>query len=826
MAAKELENKEQYVEMIRLLVPVNELSPQSQNEVINIAKLYNYKKRDIIFKQGDRDAYAYYLLDGEIELLLDKSVHSTLVSGAESAMYAMARLQPRQYSAKAKTDTVIMRINRESLDRLLVADQEQKSDVFSGGSVEVEVADIGAEDSGDWMTKMLQSELFSKLPMANIQQLFVLLEPVEYKKGDTVIKQGDTGDNYYIIQEGRCEVTRAPSPGAKPIKLAELRAGDSFGEEALLTNAKRNASITMLTDGVIMQLSKDNFINLIKKPTLDSVTFQEGKKLAEQGGIWLDVRFPNEYQESHIEGSINMPLNMLRMQTEKLQDGKKYIIYCDTGGRSSAAAFLLTDRGFDVCFLQDGLSSVPQDKLKSVLPQTATVKEKPQEKPGPTPAADKNDAALPGKTIAAGGADSEEDPELEANIRASVIEVDLERTNMDLKEAVKAAMEEDSEKAREAKLAQEKLEAAKKKLEAEKEAAEKEAARMREQEAEKIRKMKEEAERRLAEEKKKLEEIYDRNAREMEKLQRMKQEAEEQIRKEREKLEREAEEARKKNIEADKLKQQLEESRRALEQEAEKKRAEQDAMEQTIQAKAKAKLEAEKRKLAEEFARASEELEKAQRAKAMADAARAAAEKEAKSIISEYKKQFDKERAQEQARLHEERKKLEEQARQIQETLKQIQKSKLDAEASRKEAEDEARRLRDIQKLEETTQDTAIQKKVEEQIKVVEEKLQQAQKNLETVQEAEVTISAAKEVNEQELLRQKEQEELLRKQVESDLAEFKEEEKERAVEPDRVIAQADHIKRIKERAAAAKREAEKATKSLFDDVASQLGRSD
>jgi CRP-like cAMP-binding protein len=630
------------------------------------------------------------------------------------------------------------------------------------------------------MTKMLQSELFSRLPTANIQQLFVLLEPVSYNKGDTVITQGDIGDNYYIIQEGRCEVARAPSPGSKPIKLAELRAGDSFGEEALLTDAKRNASITMVTDGVLMQLSKDNFINLIKKPTLEEVTFEEGNKIVEQGGCWLDVRFPNEYQESQVEGSINIPLNILRMQTEKLQQDRKYIIYCDTGGRSSAATFLLTDRGFNVCFLRNGLSSVPHDSLISQSPESVTQQEKkPPEIPAKKPAEKAQEISKE-----ASAADSAANDALEKEIRASVLEVDLERTNLDLKEALEKALDENNGDAEESRKVREKLEAEKKKLEAEKKAVEKEAARIREQETEKIRKMKEEAEKRLAEEKEKLEKIYDRNAKEMEKLQRLKQEAEEHIRKEREKLERDAAEAK----------------------------------------KAKFKLDVERRKLAEEFERASEELEKAQRAKAMADAARAAAEKEAKNIIQEYKKQFDKERDQEQARLQEERKKLEEQSRQIQETLKEIQKSKQQAEATRKTAEEETRKLRDKQKQEDTTQDRAIQQKVEDEIRAVEARLQQAQKNLETVQEAEVTIAAAKEVNEQELLRQKAQEEMLRKQVESDLAEFKQDEVKRAVEPDRVVAQVDHIKRIRESAAAAKRTAEKATKNLFDDVAAQLDK--
>ncbi len=818
MAAKELEyeDKEQHFELIKLLVPINSLSPQLQNEVFNVARVYEFKKKDVIFTEGDRDDFSFYLLDGEIELLSGKDVQSRISSGSESALYAMARLQPRQYTAKAKTLVTIMRLNRSVLDRLMVA-EEQKANDISPVSTHVEVSDVSSEDSGDWMTRMLQSELFCRLPTANIQQLFALLEPIEYKRGDVIINQGDPGEHYYIIQEGRCEVSRAPSSGAKPIKLAELHAGDSFGEEALLTNATRNATIVMLTNGVLMQLSKDSFINLIKKPTLDEVSFEGATEIIKSGGKWLDVRFPNEHEESYIEDSLNIPLNMLRMQTDKLDKNKKYVIYCDTGGRSSAAAFLLTDRGFHVSFLREGLASVPPEKVKtkSAVPPPAA----------PSKATEK--AAAKAEASARAKA-TEDEQALEESIRSSVIEVDLERTNIDLKEAIKKAREEDQEKAREAKQAQTKLEAEKKKLQADKEAAEKATQQMRAAEEDRIRKFKEEADKRLADEKNKIEEIYARNAQEMEKLQRMKQEAEEQIRKEREKLEREAAEAKKKNIEADKLKKQLEESRRALEEEAQKKRAEQHAMEQAIQAKAKAKLEAERRKLAEEVARTSEEMEKAQKARAMADAARAAAEQEAKKIISEYKKQFDKERDAEKERLQQMRRKLEEEAAKIQNTLKEIQKAKLEAESTRREAEQEARRLRDRQNQDEVTKDRATREQVEEEIKAVEAKLQEAQKNLDTAAEAEVSIVAVKEVNEQELLRQKQEEEELRKQVQADLAEFKQEEniKEEKVGRDKIVAHADHIKRIKERAAAAKRQAEQANTNLIEDVAAQLGKPD
>ena len=817
MAAKELDDKEQYSELIKFLVPINELSPQLQNEVINIGKVLKFKKKDLVFKQGDQDRYTYYILDGQIELLADKQVKSTITSGADSARYAMARLQPRQFSAKCIGDVVVLQLDRAALDRLMVAEQQQNPDDFSSsGGIEVEVSDIGDEDSGDWMTKMLQSELFCRLPTANIHQLFALLESVNYNAGDQVITQGESGEHFYIIQEGKCEVTRAPSPDAKPIKLAELRSGDSFGEEALLTEATRNATITMKTDGVLMQLSKENFINLIKKPTLEEVSYKEGEKLVNDGAIWLDVRFPNEYEQSRIKNSTNIPLNMLRMQVEKLQKDKKYVIYCDTGGRSSAAAFLLTDRGFNVCFLSNGLSSVPEDKLESKPAETLPGSEaKPEPKPVPKPEAPAEEAEE---------VEEIEDEVLNTDIRSSVLDVDLERTNMDLQEAIKAAMEEDEDTVIEAKATQEKLQAEKKKLEAEKTVVDETAKKLRQQEAEKLEKLKKEAEKRLADEKKKIEEIYARNTKEMEKLQKLKEQAEAQIRKEREKLEKEAAEAKKKNVEVAELKKQLEESRAALEKEAEKQRQEQSLMEQAIQAKAKAKLDAERRKLAEEFARSNEEMEKAQRAQAVANATRKAAHEEAQKIISEYKKQFEAERVKEQARLQEDRKKLEEESRKIQDMMKEIQKGRQDAEAAREAAEREAKKLREIQQDDSKKKDKESQKEVEDQIKAAEARLKEAQKSLETAQEAEVNIEAAKEVNEQELIRQKVEEERLRQQVASDLAEFVEDQKEQEESLEKVVANVDHIKRIRERAAAAKKEAEKATNNLFADVAAQLGK--
>jgi rhodanese-related sulfurtransferase len=125
----------------------------------------------------------------------------------------------------------------------------------------------------------------------------------------------------------------------------------------LLSEAKRNANIVMITDGVLMRLSKEDFNQLLKEPMLSWVTNEEAEKMVAAGtGVWVDVRLDSEFKNNGIEGAINIPLFMLRMKADKLDQSKTYILYCDTGRRSSAGAFLLSERGISASCLKDGLS--------------------------------------------------------------------------------------------------------------------------------------------------------------------------------------------------------------------------------------------------------------------------------------------------------------------------------------------------------------------------------------------------------------------------------------------------------------------------------------
>ena len=343
-------------EVLRKLVPINSLNHDPFMELAGKVTAKTVTAGRYAFKAGDEDHKNVYLLEGELNLInASGDVLKTVQAGTPDALHPLAPMQPRQLSARASKDSKVVYIDSNHLDFLLSWDQS--------GSVDVDVIDSDDEEGGDWMTKMLSTKAFHTIPPANLQNLFVALEEVDFKKGDTVIKQGDPGDYFYIIKEGQCEALLESEKKPDGIPLATLGIGDSFGEEALISDKPRGATIKMLTDGSMMRLSQEQFNELLKNPFMKTVTFDEAKEMVtKQGAKLLDVRLPAEFQKWNIKGSINIPLQFLRKKLDTLDEETQYIVVCDNGNRSQSAGYLLSERGLDAHVLEGG--------LQQVMPQT------------------------------------------------------------------------------------------------------------------------------------------------------------------------------------------------------------------------------------------------------------------------------------------------------------------------------------------------------------------------------------------------------------------------------------------------------------------------
>ncbi len=364
-------------EILRDLIPLNALTRDRFREVTGSLVIEDIGAGSYLFGEGDCDNRSTYLLDGVINLL-DSSgrVTGVVSAGTDPARYPIANQQPRITTARAATKSVVATIDSTLLDVMLTLDQTTTTASTTG---------LYTDSNEDWMTRVLQSDAFIKLAPADIQRLLQTLQSVTVSAGDTIIRQGDEGDYFYIIKEGSCSVTRLASGEGWDVPLAELGKGDCFGEEALVSDANRNATVTMLTDGTLMRLSKKDFVELLKDPLVHFIDYDLASSLVADGGVWLDVRLADEHANFAFRNSSNVPLASIRDKASALDAAKKYVVYCDTGRRSTAAAFLLSQRGLDVCVLDGGLNTgapVDSSSLVSDAPgRPGPVQQAPVEQP-------------------------------------------------------------------------------------------------------------------------------------------------------------------------------------------------------------------------------------------------------------------------------------------------------------------------------------------------------------------------------------------------------------------------------------------------------------
>ena len=101
-------------------------------------------------------------------------------------------------------------------------------------------------------------DLFSKLQPTALQKFSLALTRVSFKKGDRIVTKGEIGEIFYAIQEGKVRVHDIGIGDSTSVDQI-LKAGDSFGERALLTGEPRAANITAITDVVALAMDRSDF---------------------------------------------------------------------------------------------------------------------------------------------------------------------------------------------------------------------------------------------------------------------------------------------------------------------------------------------------------------------------------------------------------------------------------------------------------------------------------------------------------------------------------------------------------------------------------------
>ncbi|WGP00276.1 cyclic nucleotide-binding domain-containing protein [Saccharophagus degradans] len=350
------------VKQLKSFIPFKGLDTKYIEEALNQIRVETFARGTMLFKRSKPLAMKYYLVEGDVDLIDSEFYCVSVKSDTKRAQSALNSESPTKCSALAKSSVTVFTIETELLDRIVAWSQTSANTLDTVLEVSEEGANttIGSsfssndsfmveelsDDSGDWMSALLQSPLFSRIPVTQVQELFSRFEDVHAEAGERIITEGERGDYFYVLASGEARIhNRSESVDVR------LRPGSHFGEEALLGATLRNATVEMTADGILKRLGSEDFIALLKAPVLKYIednslqSFDKPYKL-------IDVKMPIEYRLNHMPGSINVPLSRLRNTMPELGRSNVYLVPDDAGSRADIAAHLLCQAGFEAMILK------------------------------------------------------------------------------------------------------------------------------------------------------------------------------------------------------------------------------------------------------------------------------------------------------------------------------------------------------------------------------------------------------------------------------------------------------------------------------------------
>ncbi len=218
-------------------------------------KLESVGAGHLVFDQGDPSDRIYIVCKGRIRTLLKDAAATevnlaVLRAGDLFGEAALVSERTRETAAWAIEESVLLPIERTTFERRLLASPEHR---------EAFEKFVRATSIRRFLNSCADISALSPKELRDVVNRF---QEESYKKGDIIFRQGDEGDNFYLIERGRVEVVRWEDGQSKIINV--LREGNLFGEKALIERTVRFADIVCSTDCHVFSLSKDAFDGLLE----------------------------------------------------------------------------------------------------------------------------------------------------------------------------------------------------------------------------------------------------------------------------------------------------------------------------------------------------------------------------------------------------------------------------------------------------------------------------------------------------------------------------------------------------------------------------------
>jgi cAMP-dependent protein kinase regulator len=234
------------------------LSERELRTIIDAFEVQNAHPKEKIIAQGDVGDYFYVIRKGTVRFEVNGKVVGHAVEGKSFGELALLYTSPRAASVIAETKSTLYRVDQKTFRYIMQSQtlqiENDKKDLLKG---------VG---------------FFDVLDPTDVNKLVHTMIPRVFEAGECIVKKGDEGDIFYVIQEGKVRVTDI-TIGATNFEEQQLGPGDYFGERALIHNEPRSANVIGKTKGIALSIDGETFEQVVGSIALLTVKAEDKRKL-------------------------------------------------------------------------------------------------------------------------------------------------------------------------------------------------------------------------------------------------------------------------------------------------------------------------------------------------------------------------------------------------------------------------------------------------------------------------------------------------------------------------------------------------------------------
>lgn len=225
------------------------LDDKEKEIVVSAMEEVKVDVNDVVIKEGDQGDCLYVVGSGTLSCTkifagnTDPTFLKSYTPGEAFGELALLYNAPRAATITAIEACTLYKLDRDTFNHIVKDSAQRKRDKYE--------------------------EFLGKVPILSSMEPYERTKLADaftehhFKAGETIIKEGDPGNELYFVQEGKCIATKTMKPGEQPTKVMEYDVAGFFGERALLKNEPRAANIVAQTDCLLISMDRHSVKRLL-----------------------------------------------------------------------------------------------------------------------------------------------------------------------------------------------------------------------------------------------------------------------------------------------------------------------------------------------------------------------------------------------------------------------------------------------------------------------------------------------------------------------------------------------------------------------------------